>query len=377
VNRAAIVADREESAMACRLPYVLLTFIASFACAQPAIAAEPMQWMVRLAVNGKEVEGSPISWSTNNIRLLGRDGRLWNVDINAKTDVEQTQSMFKSFLPSELRAALLREFGHDYEVSGTGHYLVAHPRGEGDKWSQRFEDLYRAFVHYFSVRGFKVNQPPFPLVGIVCKDRAEFAQHAAKQDQMGTGGILGYYNIDSNRIMLYDMGAKASSSAWQENANVLIHECTHQIAFNTGVHSRFAPPPRWVAEGLAMLFESPGVYDAHDYRQFNDRVNHGRLRDFKEAILPKHSPEMIVGFLSSDEWFQKNPGAAYAMAWALTFYLAENEPTKYAEYLKLTANRAPFTNYPGPARVKDFISVFGKDWRMLDARFARFYSELR
>jgi hypothetical protein len=346
-------------------------------CTSPALAAGPTLWMVRLKVDGQGVEGSPISWSDQEIHLLGRDGRLWNFNPAQTTSFEHTTAQFQSYSPSEMRAVLLRELGSDYEVSGTGHYMVAHPRGEGDKWAQRFEDLYRSFVHYISVRGFRTRPPPFPLVGIVCKNQADFLRQSAAHGETPPNGIVGYYNVESNRIMLYDMGGKIDSPHWKQNAGVLIHEATHQMAFNLGVHSRYALPPRWLAEGLAMLFEASGVYDAQQYPQQSDRVNHPRLRAFQQGLMANHRPETLVALLASDELFARNPGAAYAEAWALTFFLVEQQPAKYTHYLKLTAARPPFTDYPQATRVKDFASLFGDDWRMLEARFLRFIGELR
>jgi hypothetical protein len=342
-----------------------------------ARADGPSLWMVRLKVDGRAVEGSPISWSDREIHLLGRDGRLWNFNPAQTTSFERTPAEFRSYSPSELRAMLLRELGHDYEVSGTSHYLLAHPDGEGDKWTQRFEDLYRSFVRYMSVRGFQARPPRFPLVGIVCKDQADFLRQSAAQGEMPQSGVVGCYNLESNRIMLYDMGGKTNSPHWKQNAGVLIHEATHQIAFNLGVHSRYAPPPRWLAEGLAMLFEAPGVCDARQHPYLNDRINYPRLRAFQQGLLPGHRPETLVALLASDDLFARNPAAAYAEAWALTFFLVEQEPTNYVAYLKLTAARPPFTDYPQAARVKDFAALFGDDWRMLEARFLRFIGELR
>ena len=69
--------------------------------------------------------------------------------------------------------------------------------------------------------------------------------------------------------------------------------------------------------------------------------------------------------------------AAYAEAWALTYYLVETQPREYAKYLALTADRPPFTEYSQQDRLRDFITVFGSDLRMFDARFQRFMSDVK
>ncbi len=213
--------------------------------------------MIELRLQGHRLEGMPLAWNEQEVHLLGRDGRLWEFNPAEAHDFHKIAATFRGYSPSEFRAELLRELGDGYEISGTGHYLVAHPRGQRDRWAERFEALYRSFVHYFAVRGFQLQTPLFPLIGVVCADRADFQRGAAAQGNAAPHGVLGYYNIESNRINLYDMGCKQDSAGWQENAAVLIHEATHQIAFNTGVHNRYGQPPRWLVEGLAMMFEGP------------------------------------------------------------------------------------------------------------------------
>jgi hypothetical protein len=326
--------------------------------------------MIEVAFQGRTIEGLPLSWTRGQVHLLGRDGRLWQFDPQQVSDFRQTSAEFRPFGTSEFRAALLRELGGDYEVSGTGHYLVAHPRGQGGKWAQRFEDLYRSLVHYFSVRGFTPSAPSVPLVGVVCKSRDDFNRRAGLPAGIQSG-VLGYYDLQSNRINLYDMGGNDDSSNWQRNAAVVIHEATHQTAFNTGIHSRYSPPPLWVAEGLATLFEAPGVYDSRANTRPADRLNRERLQVFKRVIAPRHRPEMLASIVASDDVFRVNPGAAYAEAWAMTFFLVETEPRKYVEYLQRTAARQPFAKYSSAARTAEFTAIFGSDWRMLEARLLR------
>lgn len=331
--------------------------------------------MIEVKLSERSIEGEPIAWNSEAVHLLGRDGRLWEFAPEEVLGFKETASRFRAYSPSEFRSSLLRELGNGYEVSGTGHYLVAHPRGQRDRWAERFERLYRSFVHFFSVRGFNIQQPMFPLVGIVCKDRKDFRRSAAG-DNNRSAGIEGYYNLNSNRITVYDMGGSGNSPGWHRNASVLIHEATHQVAFNTGVHSRYSPPPTWVAEGLAMLFEAPGVHDSHDYPDKSDRVNRDRLRLFRQYVLPCHSPKMIRLMVGSDKLFRVNPTVAYAESWAFTFFISETMPRKYARYLKLTASRPPFSDYSPVERTADFTSVFGGDWRMLEARFLRYIAAI-
>jgi hypothetical protein len=359
-----------------RLVVVLVAAAIIAPCRAVLSAAEPARFgMIEVKLSGRTLEGGPLAWDRQQVHLLGRDGQLWKFAPNAVEAFAKTAGEFRAYSPSELRAALLRELGNDYEVSGTGHYLIAHRRGQRDRWAERFEDLYRSFVHYFAVRGLDPAPPRFPLVGIVRADRAEFDQQAAAEG-VSARGVEGYYDPTTNRINIYDMG-RADGVDWRHNAAVLIHEATHQTAFNTGIHSRYAPTPRWLAEGLAMLFEAPGVYDSHAYPDSSDRVNRGRLRDFQRGVAPRHRPELLQSIVASDELFRVSPGEAYAEAWALSFFLVETEPAKYVRYLRQTALRRHFVEYSARERTADFTEIFGSDWRMLDARLLRFMAGLK
>ena len=344
----------------------------------PVAAESPAEWMVKLTLDGRRIEGMPLAWSSDQVHLLGRDGWLWEFAPRQAADYQKTSSRFRAYSTSELRAALLRELGKGYEVTGTGHYLVAHPGGQRDKWAQRFEDLYRSFVHYFSVRGFKLEKPPFPLLGIVFRSQGEFLRYSAGQGSPAGAGVLGLYLLDSNRILLYDAGAGAPDAAdWQQNASVIIHEATHQTAFNAGIHNRYAPPPVWVVEGLATMFEAPGVYNSRYHTGRSDRVNRGRLDQFKQLVVPRHRPELLAELIGSDRLFQTNPAAAYGEAWALTFYLMETQQGKFADYLARTARLPSFQEYTAAERTADFTAVFGDNWPMLEARFLRFMDQVK
>lgn len=340
-------------------------------------AAAGGEAMVDLLLRGQRVEGQPLLTTARQVVLLGRDGHVWDFAPGEASDLRVSPHPFRSYPVSELRAALLRELGQGYDVSSTHHYVIAHPQGQRDQWSQRFEDLYRALVHYFIVRGFTPREPEFPLIGVVCRNRQDFDRRREAEGVATGRGVLGYYAHASNRILLYDVGSgHASAADWRQNASVVIHEATHQTAFNTGLHNRFCAPPTWLAEGLAMMFEAPGVYDSQTHLRQADRINRGRLQNFRQLVQPQHNPAKLEDLVAGDQWFKSDTAGAYAEAWALTFFLVETQPRKYADYLARTAKRPSFTVYSAAQRKADFAAVFGGDYRLLEARFLRFIKEL-
>lgn len=340
-----------------------------------AVHAETRPYL-RLRLDGEWLEGKALGWSRSHVLLLTRDGALRQFPPSRAKEYRELSGRFSAYTPGEMRSRLQREFGKRFQVSGTGHYLVVHPAGQRDRWAPRFESLYRQFVHYFASRGRRPAQPEFPLVAVVFPTRAEFQAYARATGDALPRSAIGYYSPRSNRILLYDLTAGRSGAAWHENGSTIIHEATHQTAYNTGIHSRYAPPPRWVAEGLATMFEARGVWDAAHFRDRPSRINRRRLAAFQQyaARRPSHT---LRNFLAGDGLFQRDIEAAYAEAWALTFFLAETYPRQYREYLAATAAHRPFTVASPKQRLADFQRAFGKDIDLIEAHFLRFMARLR
>ncbi len=354
--------------------YVFCLLVILGPSARPVAAADGV--VVRLRIHNEWLEGQALAASTRSVQLLTRDGFLREIDPKLARDYRRLPGPFRGYQPNEMRSRLQKEFGKRFQVSGTGHYLVVHPVGQRDLWARRFEELYRSFHHYFGTRGFRPQPPQFPLVAVVFPDRNEFLQYARSTGARLPSQAIGYYSPISNRILLYDLTAGRSSANWYQNAETIIHEATHQTAYNTGIHARYAPPPRWVAEGLATMFEARGVWDAPHYRDRRTRINRRMLAAFQRyaKTRPRGS---LKEFLSSDRLFSSDPQSAYAEAWALTFYLSETQPQKYIRYLKRTATRTPFTRYTAGDRWSDFAAVFGRNLDLFEAHYLRFISQLR
>lgn len=335
-------------------------------------------YTVALTYEGRHIEGRPLHWNRKEVFLLGRDGYLWTVSPRKAENFRRVSPSFESLSQRKLRAQLAEEFGGRFDVSGTGTFLVVHPLGGRDQWAQRFEDLYRSMVHYFTARGIKVAKPEFPLVAVVFHTQGEFLQHAREVGLRGIDGtVKGLYSHDSNRILVFDSTQGASSpDSWQDDFSVVIHEAAHQTACNTGLHSRFGDTPTWIVEGIGTLFEAPGVYDPHRNRKARDRINGYRFEEFSR-FLPTRPQGTLEFLVSSDRLFSLNWRVAYANAWALTFYLSERHPMQLAEYLQLTANRPNFVDYPKARRLADFKKVFGQDLIELDQRMIRYLERIR
>ena len=311
-----------------------------------AIAGRPA-WestgVMTMKYNGRPVAGVPIAMDSSEVKLLRSDGRLLPLDASKLSDIDATGQRFRPASVSAIRAMLLRELGNDYEVVGTSHYIVAQPSGTRQEWSGLFEGLYRDLVRYFQIRKFQASQPFFPLIAVVCKDQAEFLKYSKGIKIAAQPGVMGYYDPESNRIVLYDqsMGDSSNAAAVQMSIDTITHEATHQVLFNIGVLDRFVINPLWILEGTATLFEAEGTRKSTPRDRLIDRINPERLSSFK-AYAGKHDVEYLKRMISDDRAFSSNPMRAYGEAWAFTFFLMETEPNKLYRYLQLLARHDPF-----------------------------------
>lgn len=340
-----------------RLPLLLVACLIT----APLAAVE---WTMRATVDGELVEGRPVAWDASTIQLLGPDGRLHRFAAGKAKGAERLSRPFRAMTDSELRAELYREFDGRLDFSSTGHYLVVHPPGAGAEWAGRFEQVYRSLLSYLRVRGFAAREPEFPLVAIVLRNESEYRRMIAESGTKTLPGTVGHYDHYSNRVVLFDV--TGGEGDWETNASTIIHEATHQVAFNVGAHTRGADSPYWIPEGLAMLFESPGVGRPRGADRRAERANAGRLADFRRASKNDSPPFALASFVASDQPFKRDGLAAYAQAWALSFYLAETRPREYSSYLATIAARPPLAKYPAAERVADFRAAFGDDLLILE-----------
>jgi hypothetical protein len=341
---------------------------------QPAPAAE---FMFRAEVDGETIEGKPLTWSAREVVLLGRDGRLHEFDPREALQAKKTSPRFAGYSTQEMKRELYGEFGDGFDITTTNHYIVAHPSGQSAAWASRFEELYRWCLHYFRVRGFRPQEPEYPLAAIVYRNEADYRQAAAASGTPIRPNTMGHYSPSSNRVYLFDVTGGNGGGDWSENADTIIHEATHQTAFNVGIHNRFATSPLWVAEGLATMFEARGVWNSQSYHSLKDRINVGRLRDFQARVAKGRPAGTLAMLVSSDQLFRSDAISAYAEAWALSLYLCETRPRQYVEYLATTANRPMFSSYTDIERMADFQAAFGSNLKQLEANFLTWMAKIK
>ena len=382
--------------------FATVVFCTLLCCATHADAGKSKS-VLELKV-GKEVyTGRLEAKNSNTAWLMNRDGQIEKVNLKKVTKYRKVSSRFKPKTGLELRNSLYREFGKKYEVSSRGRYVVVAPKGRAKEYAEVFDDLNRSFNRYFSIRGFRISKSEFPMVAIVFRTHSEFIEYTKKDNFKAIQGLAGYYYPQNNRVALFESKrtsvsrlnvdqqdtiplannfgwfAKASGrhSKADELRDTMIHEATHQVAYNVGLHSRMGDNPRWVVEGLATMLEPEGARKNSKSGSAMKRINRQRYMRFQDFAKNRRQPKSLKAFIESGAMFNANVLDFYAQSWALSFYLSEISSRKYSKYLKTIASRPSLSKYSKAERLADFEKVFGKKVEWIEVSFLRYMKRLK
>lgn len=322
----------------------------------------------------------------------GQDGRMWTIEPQQLESRRPLSDSFALWNVRQLTARLERELPNGFEFTFTKHYLVATQAGKGyGQWcAALFERLFQAFQNYWRQRDLEPTVPPAPLVAIVLKDERQFAQFAAQDVGPEVAEAKGYYSIATNRIVLYDLtsGDRApattaaeiarSVSAHPFNIATVVHEATHQIAFNSGLHVRMTDNPLWLTEGMAMFFETPDLTSRSGWRTVG-LVNDVRLKRFLDFAAKRRRPDSLETLVSSDARLTDAETAvdAYAEAWALTYFLLRTRQPSYCRLLRKLREQARLRWLTAAERLTDFREQVAEDLTKLDQEFLRYIRRIR
>lgn len=112
------------------------------------------------------------------------------------------------------------------------------------------------------------------------------------------------------------------------------------MAFNTGIHNRLSENPKWFVEGLACVFEAPGIRRRSlRQSQYPDQPRETWLVSHLSTI--KTPQKYLKAFISTDEPFNTATLDAYSESWGLTFFLIETRRREYGAYVRKVAARPP------------------------------------
>lgn len=335
---------------------------ASFCTAQVKLAeldlSDKKTYLLK-TTEGNRYAGRVDVYDRTGLVMTRRNGRIAILEPKEIDSIKKVDETFYPKTFEQMRVKLQKEFGSRYVVSATRHFLVVHPTGGYETWALPFEQLYVRFEAYFKSRGLAISEPEFPMVAIVLRTRNEFVQMAKVRNI--PPGVIGYYAFHSNRLIAYQHKSRGQNSSrnWDDTMSTIIHEATHQTAANTGIHSRLGVNPRWVTEGLATMFEAKGVNNYFKYPEFKTRINWGRLYELRQLYDKGQVEGTVEALVLNDQLFDQDPQRAYAVSWALSLYLAERNPHRYVQYLKMLQEEPMTSSLTPSKRAKYFHRAFG------------------
>jgi len=241
-----------------------------------------------------------------------------------------------------------------------------------------------------------VHAPKTPLAVLVFNNKASYIKHAKAELGSAAGNAIGYYSLQTNRIVMYDLtGSQAllkkrtrrgrmkdisallQSPQAQPLVATIIHEATHQIAYNCGLQTRYADNPIWLSEGMAVYFETPNL-SSNRLWSGTDKVNYARWNLFRQNAQSGKAASLKT--LIADDNRLRHPSTAvdgYAEAWAWNYFLIKWHKQEYANYLTAIAAKPLLVQDDRKTRLADFQAHFGEDLGKLEAEFIRRMSKIK
>jgi len=348
----------------------------------------------QLRVEGKVI----VEAADGGLLLMTADGAYWTVQPDDIRERRTDDRPFEPLTADELGEELLNEMPPGFHIHTTAHYVICYNTSrEYAQWcGALYERLYRAFYNFWTRKGLDLHEPEVPLVALVFAGQRSYQRYA--RDDLGDAvdSVVGYYSLRTNRVTMYDLtgleklrrpGARRDSAeainrllnqpAAEPLVATIIHEATHQLAFNCGLQTRYSDIPLWLSEGIALYFETPDLGSSQGWRGIG-AVNRSRLTAFRRSLRARQE-DSLKSLIATDERLRnvRTAAAAYAEAWALNYFLIRQHQRQYIGYLKSIAAKKPLVWDKPEQRIQQFREHFGEDLKQLDAELVRSTLRLR
>ena len=354
----------------------LVIFVVAMACS----SAEAMDHVSFLREGRTQyVDGRIVLTALDGgLVVLGRDGVLWQIEPADLVKRTSDNAPFRVYAAEQMTKSVMAGLPKGFEVYQTTHYMIVYDTSRAyAQWcGALFERLYAAFRNAWSRQGFEMVEPESRLVAIIFSDKASYVKYSQKDLGDAADSIFGYYDMNSNRIIMYDLAGASvhrpgrsigishinqflASAKAPAEVSTIVHEATHQIAFNSGLHQRLSDCPKWFSEGMAMYCETPDLGRSKGWAGIGV-VNPTRRAQFWN-YHQKRPADSLRTLLSTDDRLvnAKQAVDAYAEAWALTYYLIHKHPKEYVAYLKVLSRKQPLVRDDKATRLAEFEKQFG------------------
>ncbi|MBI1904359.1 MAG: DUF1570 domain-containing protein [Planctomycetia bacterium] len=309
-------------------------------------------------------------------------------------------------------------------VDVSNHFLLLHDTpakvNSDNEWQKKprgqarlelLELVYQTFLLKFKSMGVQMEIPQERLLVVLFNDYKNYLSFATSLDP-SLQSASGFYVPSVNVSFFFDHGtrsdgikklrsklpemkrdaAKAKDGEFvrflraldfllavdQENSDITVvsHECTHQMASNTGLLPRHVLIPAWVHEGLATYFEAPGDATWAGIGAANEE----RLTFYR--ALENDREHSNIDFIVGDKIFDHAAGIGavlhgYAQAWALTHFLVERHPTELVKFYQRLGEFPPDTALSPEILTEVFNECFGDRRAELDSEWRIYMSNIK
>lgn len=340
--------------------------------AKPSAAVEIVQFrdakLGKISITGEIL----VEAQDGGLMLLGDDGRIWEIQPEQIDSRKSDPAELKPIDGDEMERRMLAEM-NGFSVYRTNNYVIVHNTNEAyvRKVGALFERLYRGFFDYWKNQRWELPEPRFPLVALVLADRKSFLAHGVAEVGDTAKSVIGYYHLASNRMTTFNV------PNLERNIATIIHEATHQLAYNCGVQTRYADNPMWVSEGLATFFEAPDFNNPRGWRTIG-RVNQVNLERWRK-YLPNRPSESLATLLADDIRFRNGSTAtnAYGECWAMTYFLIKTRRKEYVEYMKMLSAGKPLVEKTRRERIQMFEQAFDTTIAEIDKQMVAYMRRVR
>jgi hypothetical protein len=307
--------------------------------------------------------------------LILPDGQL-----GLPTMLVPTTEPFRPLSADELLPQLQEGPLGQFQVLKTKHYLIfyrstlAFAEGSG----RLLEDLYKKLLEAFRKHEMDVHDTEFPLVAVIYRTEREFRLSKPVDPE-----IQAFYEIFTNRIHFYESSERdqhAPEVTALRKPQTVAHEGTHQILQNIGVHPRLSAWPIWLVEGLAEYCATPAT--SRKQKPMWDGL--GMINGLHLATIRELEDPLSIAIHGEDaqgKALRRKPGqplveslvrkehltpTEYALAWAMTHYLAFKRGDDFIDYLKIMSEIPPLEPRTPEEHLAEFRKAFGQDLAKVD-----------
>ena len=303
---------------------------------------------------------------------------------------QSDQETFEKFITKQLD-----DFGPDARYGATPRFIVIYDTTDAYAlWCatlmENVASTYEAFVSRVRLVEDGLLDPMVVFIFAEKEKYEEFLKKTAGSEFANEAQRpVGFYEHASNRCVFFDLTGEEQNRAdktekrtleqvasdvlkqpnGDQNLSTIIHEGTHEVAFNYGLFSRQGENPSWAVEGLSMLFEAPsGEPKDGGWKVVDEKakkivfpINKRRLMEFQQYVATTTDSQPVKKCVGLEKIRGDEP-CAYPLSWAIFYYLYRNNPKVLAQYLTDSASVQPRLSYSTRERVYEFAYYFGDDW---------------